>query len=68
MHRLAADRLRRWCSTGYMLGLVKVSVVFALISVTDKASIIIKISLNKASRTVQCAYQKLRQTITSSGR
>ena len=37
-------------------GLVKVSVVFALISFTDIASIIIKMSLNKASGTAQCAY------------
>ena len=39
-----------------MLGLMKVSVVFALISLTDIASIIIKINLNKALGTVQCAY------------
>ena len=43
---------------GCVLGLVKVSVVFALISLTDIASIIIKMSLNKASGTVQCAYLK----------
>ena len=37
---------------GCMLGLMKVSVVVALISLTDIASIIVKISLNKASGTV----------------
>ena len=41
-----------------VLGLVKVSVVFALISLTDIAFIIVKMSLNKASGTVQCAYLK----------
>ena len=43
-----------------MLRLVKISVVhvFALISLTDIASVIIKISSNKASETVQCAYFK----------
>ena len=41
---------------GCVFGLMKVSVVFALISLIDVASIIIKISLNKASGTVQCAY------------
>ena len=41
-----------------VLGLAKVSVVFALISLTDIASLIVKMSLNKDSGTVQCAYLK----------
>ena len=43
-----------------MLRLVKISVVhvFALISLTDIASVIVKISSNKASGIVQCAYFK----------
>ena len=41
---------------GCVLGLMKVSVVFALISLTDIASIIVKISVNKASGAVQCAH------------
>ena len=36
-----------------VLGLMKVSVIFALISLTDIASIIV---VNKASGTVQCAF------------
>ena len=41
---------------GCVLGLVKVNVAFVFMSLTDIASIIVKISLNKVSRTVQCAY------------
>ena len=47
--RLSATVVLNRC----MLGLMKVSVVFVLVSLTDVASIIVKISLNKA---VQCAY------------
>ena len=43
---------------GCVLGLMKVSVIFTLISLTDIASIIMEISLNNASGTVQCAYLK----------
>ena len=52
--RLSATVVLNRC----VIGLMKVSVVFALVSLTNIASIIVKISLNKASGTVQCAYLK----------